>query len=77
MAKILTGKVISNKMQKTIIVMVERRFRHLLYKKVITKHKKYKVHNEKTDIKVGDTVRIKETRPISKDKHFTVVEKVS
>ena len=74
MAKILIGEVVSTKMQKTIVVKVERRFRHRAYKKTIVKHKKYKVHNENLNIKVGDTVKIQETRPISKDKHFIVVK---
>lgn len=74
MAKILAGVVVSTKMQKTIVVKVERRFRHPLYKKTIVKHKKYKVHNENLKLKEGDMVKIRETRPISKDKHFIVVE---
>jgi len=77
MSKILTGTVISTKMQKTVVVKVERKFRHPLYEKVITRHKKYKAHNEDFDLKEGDVVKIKETRPISKDKHFKVVEKLS
>jgi len=77
MAKIFTGKVVSTKMAKTVIVDVERKLRHPLYRKVIVRHKKYKAHNENKEIKEGDVVRIKETRPISKDKHFIVVEKIS
>jgi len=77
MSKILTGTVISTKMQKTVVVKVERKFRHPLYEKVITRHKKYKAHNEDFDLKEGDLVKIIETRPISKDKHFKVVEKLS
>lgn len=77
MAKILTGKVVSNKMQKTIVVRVERKFRHPLYKKTIIRHKKYKVHNEKLELKMGDMVKIRESRPISKEKHFIVIEKLS
>ena len=77
MSKILTGTVISTKMQKTVVVKVERKFRHPLYEKVITRHKKYKAHNEDFDLKEGDVVKIIETRPISKDKHFKVVEKLS
>lgn len=76
MAKILTGIVVSTKMQKTVTVVVERKFRHPFYKKVISRQKKYKVHNENLDLKVGDWVEIKETRPISRDKHFIVVNKV-
>ena len=76
MKKILTGKVVSMKMIKTVVVMVERKFRHPVYHKVIVRHKKYKAHNEKLDLKLGDVVRIEETKPISKDKHFVVVEKL-
>ena len=76
MKKILTGKVVSMKMTKTVVVMVERKFRHPVYHKVIVRHKKYKAHNEKLDLKLGDIVQIEETRPISKDKHFIVVEKL-
>jgi len=76
MKKILTGKVFSVKMTKTVVVMVERKFRHSVYHKVIVRHKKFKAHNEKLDLKLGDVVRIEETRPISKDKHFKVIEKL-
>lgn len=76
MAKIFTGRIISTKMQKTVIVLVERKFRHSIYKKVISRHNKYKAHNEKLKLKEGDWVKIKETRPRSKDKYFNVVEKV-
>lgn len=76
MAKIFIGKVISTKMQKTVVVRVERKFRHPMFKKTIIRHKKYKVHNENIKLNEGDWVSIKETRPISKDKHFTVVGKI-
>ena len=76
MKKILTGKVVSMKMIKTVVVMVERKFRHPVYHKVIVRHKKYKAHNEKLDLKLGDIVKIEETKPISKDKHFIVIEKL-
>jgi small subunit ribosomal protein S17 len=76
MAKILTGKVKLTKMPKTVIVIVERKYRHPLYKKVILRSKKYKVHNEKIDLDNGDIVDIKETKPISKEKHFIVVKKL-
>lgn len=76
MAKILTGKVVSTKMQKTVIVEIERKMRHPLYKKVITKHKKYKAHYEdEAPLMTGDIVSIRETKPISKDKKFIVVSK--
>lgn len=77
MKKFLTGKVISNKMLKTVTVQVERKFRHGRYQKVIIRHKKYKAHVVDLELNVGDTVKIEETRPISKDKHFRVVEKLN
>jgi len=77
MKKTFIGTVTSTKMQKTVSVEIERRFRHHFYKKVITRHKKLKVHNEGIDLKVGDKVKIAETRPLSKEKHFIVVEKVT
>ena len=64
--KALTGVVTSDKMQKTVVVQVERVTRHPLYGKVIKVHKKYKAHDEANDAKIGDTVRIRECRPISK-----------
>lgn len=76
MKKTLIGEVVSTKMQKTVVVRIERKFRHPLYKKVIIRHKKYKAHNENLELTVGDKVKIEETRPISKDKHFKIVEKV-
>ena len=72
----MSGTVISTKMEKTIIVKIENKFRHPLYRKVITRHKKYKVHNTDKTVKEGDVVLIKETTPISKEKHFMVVSKV-
>lgn len=76
MAKIFTGRVTSTKMQKTVTVQVERKMRHSLYKKVITRHKKYKAHNEDLDLHEGDVVEIKETRPLSKNKYFMVTKKL-
>ena len=76
MAKIFIGKVVSTKMQKTVVVRVERKFRHPMFKKTIIRHKKYKVHNENLKLNEGDMVSIKETRPISKEKHFTVIAKL-
>ncbi len=70
--KRLVGKVISNKMQKTVVVEVERTRRHPLYGKVIRVHKNYKAHDENNECQVGDQVRIVESRPYSKDKHFRV-----
>ena len=74
MKKMLEGKVISVKMKKTVVVEVERKFRHPVYRKVITRHKKYKAHYENQKLNVGDTVFIEETRPISKEVHFIVLE---
>jgi small subunit ribosomal protein S17 len=74
------GDVISNKMAKTIVVRVERRFPHPQFKKVVTAYSKFYAHDEKAEAKVGDTVRIEETRPLSKLKRWrlvAVVEKSS
>jgi len=76
MSKILTGEVVSTKMVKTVVVKVVRKYRHPLYRKVITTHKKYKAHNEDSKIKEGDMVKIQETRPMSKEKYFKVIEKL-
>ena len=70
------GEVISNKMTKTITVRVERRFAHPRYKKVITGYKKFYAHDEKGEAKIGDRVRIEETRPLSKTKRWRLVEVV-
>src|SRR5450759_3283878 len=70
------GEVISNKMTKTIIVRVERRFPHPRYKKVVTGYSKFYAHDEKSEAKVGDKVRIRETRPLSKTKNWRLVEVV-
>src|SRR5437667_7058479 len=70
------GKVISNKMAKTIIVRVERRFPHPKFKKVVTGYKKFYAHDENSQAKVGDRVRIEETRPLSKTKRWRLVEVV-
>jgi len=72
--KILKGVVVSDKMTKTIVVLVTRFVEHKKYGKRIKKTKKYKVHDENNNKKVGDIVEIEETRPISKDKKFKVVE---
>lgn len=72
--KALVGVVTSDKMQKTVVVQIERVTRHPLYGKVIKVHKKYKAHDESNDAKVGDMVRIRECRPLSKDKKFFVEE---
>jgi small subunit ribosomal protein S17 len=70
------GEVISNKMTKTIIVRVERRFPHPRYKKVVTGYSKFYAHDEKNEAKVGDTVLIRETRPLSKTKNWRLIEVV-
>lgn len=67
------GEVISNKMTKTIVVRVERRFPHPKFKKVVTGYKKFYAHDEKGEAKVGDRVRIEETRPLSKLKRWRLV----
>ncbi len=69
----LKGKVVSDKMDKTVVVAVTRFVEHKKYKKRIKISKKYKAHDETNSKKVGDTVEIEETKPISKDKHFKVV----
>ena len=67
------GDVISSKMLKTIVVRVERRFQHARFKKVVTGYKKFYAHDEKSEAKVGDRVRIEETRPLSKLKRWRLV----
>lgn len=76
--RVLQGVVVSTKMENTIVVEVERKFKHPLYKKFIKKNKKYHVHCEDKNVKDGDIVRIIECAPISKTKRFTlVVEKAA
>jgi small subunit ribosomal protein S17 len=72
--KTLVGTVTSDKMDKTVVVSIERVTRHPLYGKIMKTHKKYKAHDETNEAKMGDTVRISECRPISKDKSFFVQE---
>lgn len=71
-----TGEVVSDKMDKTIVVRVERRFRHPRFKKVVTQYRKFYAHDEKQEAKIGDVVRIEETRPLSKSKSWRLVEVV-
>ena len=71
--RILQGVVVSDKMDKTVTVQVERRFKHPLYKKFIRRSKKYAAHDENNVVKIGDVVRIRECRPISKRKTWKVV----
>jgi small subunit ribosomal protein S17 len=70
------GEVISNKMAKTIVVRVERRFPHPQYRKVVTAYTKFYAHDEKSEAKPGDRVRIQETRPLSKMKRWRLMEVV-
>lgn len=70
--RVLQGVVVSDKSDKTVIVRVERRYAHPVYKKFITRSKKYAAHDETNGCKVGDTVKIRETRPISKRKTWEV-----
>jgi len=71
------GIVTSNKMQKTVVVTVERQVKHLFYKRVIRRSKNFLAHDEKNQCQVGDTVRIEETRPLSRRKRWRVVEVVA
>lgn len=71
--KIRTGKVVSDKMDKTIVVAVEDHVKHPLYKKIVKRTYKLKAHDEKNECNVGDTVRVMETRPLSKDKRWRLV----
>ncbi|MCI8636070.1 MAG: 30S ribosomal protein S17 [Eubacterium sp.] len=68
------GVVVSDKMDKTIVVAVRDNVRHPLYKKIVKKTYKLKAHDEKNDCKMGDTVKVMETRPLSKDKRWRLVE---
>ncbi|CUX23827.1 30S ribosomal protein S17 [Clostridium sp. C105KSO13] len=72
--KIRTGKVVSDKMEKTIVVAVEDHVKHPLYKKIMKKTYKLKAHDENNECNVGDTVKVMETRPLSKDKRWRLVE---
>lgn len=74
--KVLIGTVSSNKMDKTIVVTVERKLKHKLYKKYITKSKKYKAHDEKNECNIGDIVKIIESRPLSKHKRWRFIQTV-
>ena len=73
--KKLTGKVVSDKMEKTVVVNVNRYVAHKKYGKFYKIDKRYKAHDENNEYKVGDVVIIEECRPLSKDKNFTVIEK--
>jgi small subunit ribosomal protein S17 len=72
--KVLQGRVVSNKMQKTVVIEMTQRTLHGLYKKYLTRTKRLKVHDEQNACGVGDTVRVVETRPLSKDKRWRLLE---
>ncbi len=72
--KVRTGKVISDKMDKTIVVAVENHVKHPLYGKIVKRTYKLKAHDENNECKIGDTVRVVETRPLSKDKRWRLTE---
>ncbi|WP_215698821.1 30S ribosomal protein S17 [Clostridium sp. MCC353] len=72
--KTRTGKVVSNKMDKTIVVSIEDHVKHPLYGKIVKRSIKLKAHDEKNECAIGDTVKVMETRPLSKDKRWRLVE---
>ena len=72
--KVRVGKVVSDKMNKTVVVAVERKVPHSLYNKPMVSTKRFKAHDENNECQIGDTVKIVETRPLSKDKCWRVVE---
>ncbi|MBQ9438362.1 MAG: 30S ribosomal protein S17 [Lachnospiraceae bacterium] len=72
--KVRIGKVVSNKMDKTIVVAIQDNVRHPLYKKIVKRTVKLKAHDEKNECDIGDTVRVMETRPLSKEKRWRLVE---
>ena len=75
--KTMTGVVVSNKMDKTIVVRIERRFSHPVFKKVVKTTKKYKVHDEKNECLEGDFICIQETRPLSKQKRWRLLDVIT
>jgi small subunit ribosomal protein S17 len=74
--RVLTGRIVSDKTDKTVVVLVERRVKHPLYGKIIKLSKKYHAHDETNEFREGETVRIEETRPISKLKTWRVLDRV-
>jgi small subunit ribosomal protein S17 len=72
--KTRVGKVVSDRMDKTLVVSIERLVKHVKYGRYVRRRSKFKVHDEKNECRMGDTVRFMETRPISKDKHWRFVE---
>ncbi|MBA18038.1 MAG: 30S ribosomal protein S17 [Sphingomonas sp.] len=75
--RVLTGNIVSDKGDKTVVVLVERKVKHPLYGKIIRRSKKYHAHDEANEYKAGETVRIEETKPISKLKTWKVIERVN
>ncbi len=75
--RVLTGVIVSDKGEKTVVVNVERKVKHPLYGKIIRRSKKYHAHDEGNEFKAGETVRIEETAPLSKLKNWRVVERVN
>ena len=75
--RVLTGVIVSDKTDKTVVVNVERKVKHPLYGKIIRRSKKYHAHDESNEFKAGETVRIEETAPISKLKTWKVIERVN
>ena len=72
--KVLTGTVVSDKMNKTAVVSIERQVKHDTYGKYVRRRNKFKVHDEKNECKIGDVIRFMETRPLSKDKRWRLVD---
>ena len=75
--RVMTGTIVSDKTDKTVVVLVERRVKHPLYGKIIKRSKKYHAHDETNEVRAGETVRIEETAPISKLKTWKVIERVN
>jgi small subunit ribosomal protein S17 len=74
MRKVLSGKIVSDKMDKTVVVAVESLVRHPLYQRTIRRTKKFKAHDEENSCRIGDKVRMMETRPLSKEKRWRIIE---
>lgn len=74
MRKVLTGKIVSDKMDRTVVVAVESLVRHPLYQRTIRRTKKFKAHDEENTCRIGDKVRMMETRPLSKEKRWRIIE---
>jgi len=72
--KVMTGTVVSDKMDKTAVVSIERLVKHVTYGKYVRRRNKFKVHDEKNECKIGDVIRFMETRPLSKDKRWRLVD---